>query len=200
MICHCRRLAISHSSDFLMIWIWGITSKCTSTPTVAIPTRVGMLCASHTEWSSHSHTHLITQQRTHTHTDTHKHTHSPTYMILPASANLCMHKSFHTCAYTCSYITFMDSLTTGYTCICSYKYTQGLSCLMRHLQLCWVRTLLSHPLSFPTQTFPEEHLSWLCGDYKGKQTELIFHITYTLLAVLILIDNIMSQGGRLIKL
>lgn len=44
MICHCHRLASSHSIDFLMIFKWGITSKCTSThwPTVAIP-RVGML-------------------------------------------------------------------------------------------------------------------------------------------------------------
>lgn len=71
MICHCRRLVSSHSIDFIMIWIWGITSKCTSThwPTVAIPTGVGMLCASHTEWSSHSHTYFI-----HSHTDPYTHT------------------------------------------------------------------------------------------------------------------------------
>lgn len=72
MICHCHRLVSSHSINFIMIWIWGITSKCTSThwPTVAIPTGAGMLCASHTEWSRHSHTYSVTHTCTQTHTHT----------------------------------------------------------------------------------------------------------------------------------
>lgn len=91
----------------------------------------------------------------------------------------------------------MDSLTLEYTCILirSYKETQvpPLSVLSKDSSV--------SSLTLPTQAFPEERLSSLCVDYKGKQTELIFsHNTHTLLAVLVLIDNIMSQRGRLIKL
>lgn len=46
-----RRSHPAEVFDLLMIWIRerNITSKSTSMYTVAIPTRVGMLCASHTE-------------------------------------------------------------------------------------------------------------------------------------------------------
>lgn len=51
MIRHCHTLMSSHSFDFLMIWIRGIASKCTSTHwlTVAIPAGAGTLRTSHTE-------------------------------------------------------------------------------------------------------------------------------------------------------
>lgn len=68
-------------------------------------------------------------------------TYALTRTAVAAEDVLCMHKSLHTCACTCSHITFIEQEFTSYH------------------------------LSLPTQAFPEEFSSSFCSDYKGKQIE-----------------------------
>lgn len=138
VICHCHRLASSHSFDFLMIWIWRIASKCTSThwPTVAFPTRVGMLCASQTEWS-YSHTPKLTHFRTYAVNAQPLHAHIPTCCT-------CSCKSSH--IYLSWTLLHQRDTPAVLTRSLVQTHAKGLSRLMlHHLQPCWIRTPLPHP-------------------------------------------------------
>jgi len=76
-----------------VIWMWGITSKCTSTcgPTAATPTGGGMLRRAHKEWTGH-----------HFQTHTRAHTRSNPCLSPPLHAR--HHR--HACAWSCSCRTF----------------------------------------------------------------------------------------------
>lgn len=124
MICHCHPLPFNYSIDFLTIWIWGIASRSTSThwPTVAIPTRVGMLWESHMEWSRFIHPQVLRNTRTQTHTCFSQTLHAQTALRIYAC--------------TCSNTAFMDSMTAGWPRIPAPSYKNTSSRIV--LQLCWV--------------------------------------------------------------